>query len=121
MAAAADLSQAAGQAFTNIGAKWNLNTLKNAVTLFASDCAGVFVESNPNDHPMGDWLAIIAAIGQDMPSGGAPTQPVISFSQMQSAAKAVGGMCSLGFQLNASLLITNAQAAAVLAAYNARF
>lgn len=117
--AVGDLQAAAGQAFNNVGSKWLANTLKTNLAAFAAACKSTFVESNVNDHPMGNWLAIIAALATTMPTGGSVNHPVVTYLQMQQAAQSVGGMCSLAFQLNAQGLIANAQATVILNAYNA--
>jgi len=122
MATAANLNQAAGQAATNLNVLWFAGTLGAKLALFAADCAATFVESNPNDHAMGDWLAVIAALANGIPAGlFAVGIPNASFQQAAAASRYISGMCFLGAQLNTQSLITNAQAAAVLAAYNARF
>lgn len=122
MATAANLNQAAGQAYTNLNVLWFAGTLGAQLALFAADCAGSFLESAPNDHPIGNWLAVIAALANGTPAGLAAVGiPNATFRQSAAAAQHVASICFLAQQLNTQLLITNAQANVILAAYNARF
>ena len=117
MAARADLPSAASHAFIDLGAKWNANTLVTALSGFAAALKNTFLESNPTDHPCGNWLAVIAALAVTMPqSGGSVGAPAVTFEQMSDAAKWVAALCILAQELG-----TSAQQAAVLVAYNGNF
>jgi hypothetical protein len=115
MAAEPTLSQAAYQAVNNLKPWWADNTLKTRLTTFAADLQATFPDQTPDNHPVGNWLAIIAALADQMPAAAVP------FTSFMTAADYVYKMCWMTNQLDVQNLISAAQAAAVLAEYNADF
>lgn len=112
--AAATLIEAAGLAYNNCFTLWTANTLKTKLTAFAAACAPVFIEDRPGDQPCGNWLVLIAALAKDMIAVDVP------FTDLNAAAQYVFRFCWLTTSLNTLTIVSNAQAAAVLAAYNAQ-
>jgi len=119
MATAATLEQAAGQAYANLSTKWASNLLKSRLTQFwqasIGPTADVFPEQNANSRPVANWMTVIAAISSLLPATDVPIE------QLSESATAVYKVCWLAFVLNGQGLVTNAQATALLAAYNAAF
>lgn len=68
-AAAASLAAAAGGAQLQMESIWYAGTLPTALLAFNTAAAPFFLDTRPNDHPIGNWLAIIAAIGATNPTG----------------------------------------------------
>lgn len=119
MSVAVDLLDAANKAPQNLRAKWVANTLQTAVTNFAADLATTFVEQTPNDRPIGDWLAIIAAFAPSILPFASTTAGTIT--QVSLAYDYVYRLCKFAYYYHAQGLITNTQRTAILTAYNARF
>ncbi len=113
MTAAATLQEAAGLAYDNIAILQAATTLKADLTLFwqQANAPGIFEEQAPNDHPIANWLAIIAALASNMLT--TPTLEDVDF-----AAQYVYRICLVARSLKDMNLITTGQAAALLLAYN---
>jgi len=113
MTLAVTLAQAAGLAWDNANVHWITNGLKNALINFWSDALPSFGESDPNSHPVSNWLAIVANQADLMDSTNVP------LDQMAAATRSVYGVCWMGQFLLTAGLISSSQAADLLAAYNA--
>lgn len=113
MATATTLAQAAGQAFDNLHIRWLANGLKSVLTAFWQQTLPTFPESEPNSHPVSNWLTLIAVIADDIPATNVPVD------QLTIAAQRLYRLCWMGSVLQQSGGITNAQAAFLLASYNA--
>lgn len=119
MATAADLEEAAGQATDNLSAKWVAGTLKTNLTAFYTALLPTFPESERASHPISNWLILIASITAKMEAGNSFL--VVPYTDLVTAANYVYRLCWMTNQLNVETVITGAQAAAVLAAYNTNF
>lgn len=115
MATAANLEQAAGQAYENLAAKWLVNNLKAALTSFWTTALPTFLDQDVTGRPIANWLTVIAALAQTTPATN------VEIANLTEAATDVYKVCWLAFTLAASGQITSAQATALLAAYNAAF
>jgi len=113
MAVAITLAQAAGQAFDNLNVRFLSNAMKSALTLFWKNTINIFPDSDVNSHPVSNWLTVIAALADQMPSANVPLE------QLTSASEAVYRLCWMASFLQSVALITNAQAASLLSFYNA--
>lgn len=123
MATAATLPQAAGQSFDNLFALWVAggNTLRSALAAFAAALLPTFPDQDQVARPIADWLTIIAATAQQMPSLTAPSK--VDYTLLFVPANDyVYRICWLAAKPSVnSPDITTAQQTAVLAAYNANF
>ena len=113
MTAATSLAQAAGQSFDNLSARYVSGQLKVRLTIFWSDNLPLFPESEPNSHPVSNWLVIIASLAEQMPTGTPP------LTQLTAAAEAVYRLCWMADFLQSSGGISITQANALLGSYNA--
>jgi hypothetical protein len=109
-----NLINAAKISFEDLYTLWLGGTIKARLTAFWKAINPIFDANTPNDEPCGNWVELIAALATEMSSVS------VTFDDMNSAAQYVYRLCWLTNQLNAQTpqLVTNAQAAAVLAAYN---
>jgi hypothetical protein len=115
MSIAATLPQAAGLSFDNLQVKWLANQLKNALGNFWPQLLSQFPESSANNHPVSNWLALIANLQDQM------TQSSVPIDQLTLAAEYIYRICWMTEALRVQSLITAPQAAAVLGAYNGSF
>lgn len=114
MADAVDLKGAASQCSVDITTRFYLNTLAADMLAYWKQISntGLFVNQAPSDHPIINWLAIIAAITQV----GFSTQNNIL--QVQNAINATFRMNWIAQGLDDAGFINTAQAAALLLSYN---
>ena len=114
MTVAATLEEAAGLAYTNVSLKQAAQTLQPSINAFWTtlNAPGLFQDQKPNDHPVANWLAIIADLAVNMAT------PDATINEVNAAAQYVYRICLVTAALYASALITNAQQLAVLASYN---
>lgn len=124
MTVAATLLEAANLTSQNLRPLWEANTLKPKMIAFWQQVSPFFEDQIPNDHPIINWVSIIAAFspsildfGDNMSPGFTPYAggTVTTFS---TAVDYIYRICKFGFYYS---LITPAQKAALLAAYNAQF
>ena len=115
MAAEPDLESAAFGAVDNLLPWLADNTLKSRLAAFAENLNDEFPDGTPNDRPVGNWLGLIAVVSDRMPAANVP------FTEFMTSADYVYKICWMANQLDVQGLITPAQAAAVLAEYNANF
>lgn len=125
MAAASTLLNAAQLASGNLYTLWIADTLATKVAAFATAANAIFPETTPNNQPIGNWIAVIAALAPTIlafePDGTSRADgSVVTYNH---AVDAVYRICKLGWEFqNASpALITGSQATQLLAAYNAQF
>lgn len=124
MTAAADLLEAANLAPQNLRVLWEADTLKAKVTAFWQALNPLFKEEIPNDRPVADWVAIIAASTESILPFAATMAPGFTpysggtISTFSSAVDYVYRVCKFCYYYP---LIDAGQKAAVLAAYNAQF
>jgi len=117
MTFAATLVEAANLSYKQLDLKWTANTLDTATLAFATAANPTFPDSDQNSRPVGNWLILIDALVSTMPTG------VVSLMDFNQAVEFVSRMCYAAFTINAQTppLITNGQAIALLAAWNAAF
>lgn len=115
MTVAANLPQAAGLAFDNLQVKWLSNQLKTSLFRFWNSALFIspFPESDPNNHPVSNWLTLIATLSDRM------AQTQVPIDQMTLAAEYVYRICWMTEALRAAGLITTGQSNAILGSYNA--
>lgn len=122
--AAATLLEASTDCPTDLLARWKADTLKAAVIAFAQDLYDDFPDDLPDNHPIANWLAVIGAFAptiQDFENAtGASSTGQDSVTTYSAAVRYVYRLCRLAFYYEDQGGITPAQAAAILAAYNAR-
>ena len=117
--AAADLTQAANDAASNLAVLWAADTLKAKVTTFWQAIDPVFPESSPGNKPIGDWIAIIAALAPTILAyEQSDRQGVGSVTTYNLAVDYVYRLCKFAAVYDG---ITGAQQTQLLAAYNAAF
>lgn len=117
MAAAVNLVQAAGQTYQNLFPWYLNNTLKTRLTTFWNAILPTFPDQEPNSRPVADWLVLIASLADQMPT----MVNSVPFASFDVATNYVYRLCYIGNFLTSRSLITPAQGAALLAAYNAAF
>lgn len=117
---AATLQEAAGLAFGNVSTAWRAGNLKTHLTAFWEEADPLFPDQALNNHPIANWIAMIAAVANECPTqDGTKDTRFAQFPYMNSAALYVYKLCWLASYFETEGLITNAQAVALLAAYNA--
>lgn len=124
MTAAANLLEAANLAPQNLRALWETDTLKPKVIAFWQAIVPAFPEEIDNNRPVNNWIAIIAAFAPsimpfaDTENPGVSPWPGGTITLFGIASDYVYRLCKFGYYYP---LITPAQKAALLAAYNAQF
>ena len=119
MATAANLKQAAGQAFDNLFPLWSGGgtTLQDALARFARAVLLIFPDSNVVGRPVADWATVIAAFSVSVEPTFFPNLQVLT-----PAADYVYRICWIATGATAeSPVISAPDQAALLAAYNAAF
>jgi len=114
---AATLPDAATIAADNLYTLYVGGTLKTKLTAFWGSILPTFPEQENNSHPVSNWLILIANLANQMPVANVP------YAQLNAAIEYVYRVCFVAYQLNNQTpkLVSNVQAAALLAAYNAQF
>ena len=124
MTVAATLLEAANLAPQNLRVLWEADTLQAKMIAFWTAINPFFEEQIPNDHPVADWIAIIAAFSPAILPFAATMDPgstpysggtITTFS---TAVDYIYRICKFGFYYQ---LISAAQKTAILTAYNAQF
>lgn len=123
MAAAPDLFEAAEQAPADLQLLWQADTLQDDVIAFWREALVAVPASIPNNKPLANWLAIIAAFAPSILDYEATnvtgTQNMLgTLTTYQTSVDYVYRFCKLAYALQGQGLITNTQATALLAAYN---
>ncbi len=112
---AANLQDAGFKSYPQMSILWYADALKATVALFSSDVTGLFEDQTPNDRPVGNWLVLVDSLVSQLPATSVPED------QFNQIVEYVARMCLAGFSQLQNSLITNGQAVALLAAWNARF
>jgi hypothetical protein len=115
MTMAANLEQAGFLSYPQMTLQWIANTLDTSVPAFSAAVSPLFEDAKPNDRPVGNWLVLIDALASELPATDVPN---VQFNQI---VEYVGRMCLAGFVALNEGTITNAQAVALLAAWNTAF
>lgn len=124
MTVAADLFDAANLAPQNLRALWVVDTLQTKMINFWQAINPVFEEQIPSDRPVANWIALIAAFSPSILPYAAVKDPGATpyaggtISTFSTAVDYVYRICKFAYEYP---LITPAQKAAILAAYNAQF
>lgn len=124
MTVAATLLEAANLTPQNLRPLWEGDTLQAKMDAFWKAINPVFEEQIQNDHPVGDWIAIIAALTPSILPFAANADPGATpwaggtITTFSLAVDYVYRLCKFAFYY---MLITPAQKAAILTAYNAQF
>lgn len=111
---AASLTDAAHLSYDRAGVLWAAATLKTRIGLFITAVSPIFEDAVPNDRPVGNWLVLMKALHSQM---GAGVLPEVQFNE---AVEQLYRICLAGAAQLAASLITNTQATALLAAWNAQ-
>jgi hypothetical protein len=111
---AANLKEAAQDAFGNLNTLWLATTLKAKLALFCDAALPIFPQERDNNHPVSNWTTLLDALQDAMPAS--PT-----FLDLNAAVDQLYRLCWIGYYLQGQSLITSAQATALLAAYNLQF
>jgi hypothetical protein len=122
----ADLIGAADQCAVDLDVRWQADTLNTRLVAFAAAATAIFPTNVANNAPMANWCAVISAFAPSVinfsQTGFGVSIGQNSIPQYQTAVDYVYRFCKLAYYYNLTLgLITNAQAAALTAAYNAQF
>lgn len=117
MATASTLQEAAGQAYDNLEISWLSNNLKTNTRDFAAAVLSQFPDENANARPVANWATILSSFSKVMPATNVPQ------TELTSAVEVVYKACWLASYLTTTTpqMVTTAQAAAMLASYNAAF
>jgi hypothetical protein len=124
MTVAANLLDAANLAPQNLRPLWEADTLKAKMIAFWQQASPSFEEQIPTDHPVINWISIIAAFSPsilnfaDNKSPGFTPYAGGTITTLSTSVDYIYRICKFGFYYP---LITPAQKAALLAAYNAQF
>lgn len=116
MATAANLDEAAEQAYANLQTLWIAGTMAARMTSFVTDLLPTFPEQEQLSHPVSNWLVLIRALSATMNANASADA-----GALRDGANYVYRICLIAQQLQTQSMITGAQAAAVLTAYNLRF
>jgi hypothetical protein len=114
MAMAATLLEAAHLSYDQAAIFWTANTLDTQFSAFITAASTIFEDAKPGDRPVGDWIILMRQLAAQDGFTDSP-MPLALFNQI---AEQLYRMCFAGFSLN-GVTITNAQAVALLAAWNA--
>lgn len=117
MTVAVSLPDAAVIAADNLYTLYIANTLKTKCTAFWQSIIDTFPDQDVNSHPVSNWLILIANTADQMPSANVP------YRDLDNMINYVYRICFVASQLNSQTpkLVSNVQAAALLAAYNLQF
>lgn len=117
MPPAANLPEAASDAFDNLHTLWLADTLKTKLVAFVTAVLPLFPQVEPGGRPVSNWATLIYSLASQMPSTNVPYDGLIT------SADQVYRLCWITNQLGVVQTgqITSAQATAVLAAYNLQF
>lgn len=115
MATATTLPRAAGLAWDNLQVWWLINQMKPRIQVFCSTSRPLFLESEPNAHPVSNWLVLLSGVGVTLPSSG------VTISQLGISADYVYRLCWMAETLRVQGLISSATAATLLGNYNGNF
>mgnify|MGYP001600440290 CR=1 FL=1 len=115
MAAALTLVQAAQESLQNMAVQTVAGTLKTRIATFLDTIQAQLDSEIPENHPIINWSAVLYGYQTQM-AGGAN-----DYIELRISGDYVYRLCYMAAQSQDQSLITGAQAAAILAAYNANF
>jgi hypothetical protein len=121
---AVDLLDAANLTPQNLRVLWEADTLRPRMIAFWEAINPSFQEQIQNDHPVADWIAVIAALSPsilpfaDNTNPGATPWSGGTITTFELAVDYVYRLCKFSFYYT---LITATQKTAILTAYNAQF
>ena len=117
MTVAVSLPDAAVIAADNLYTLFIGGTLKAKATAFWQAIQPTFPEQEVDSHPCSNWLVLIANTADQMPVANVP------YRDLDTMINYVYRLCFVADQLNSQTpkLVSNAQATALLAAYNLEF
>lgn len=115
---AANLTDAADTTYARVSLVWTANTIRTKVAAFIVAAAIPFSDTTPNDRPVLNWLVPLTALSTQMTANADTPLPQAMFN---AAVDYIYRMCFAGAFAQSAGRITNAQAAALLAAWNANF
>lgn len=116
MPPAANLPEAASDAFDNLHTLWLADTLKTKVTAFCVALLPTFPQVEINSHPVSNWLTLIYALASQMPATN------VIYDDLITSADMIYRVCWIANQLGVvQNLISNLQVTAVLTQYNLQF
>jgi hypothetical protein len=124
MTVAIDLLAAANLAPQNLRVLWEADTLQAKTTAFWQAINPSFNEQITNDHPVANWIAVIAALAPSILPFAANANPGATpwaggtITTFELAVDYVYRLCKFAYYYQ---LITPTQKAAILTAYNAQF
>ncbi len=124
MTVAVTLFEAANLAPQNLRPLWEADTLQTRMVAFWTAINPSFEEQIPNDHPIADWIAIIAAFSPAILPFAAVKEPGSTpyaggtITTFWTAVDYIYRLCKFAFEYS---LITAGQKTIILAAYNAQF
>lgn len=115
MATAPTLGRAAAQADDNLFPFFVANTLRGKLITFADTCLALFLDGAAPTRPIAHWLTLLRSAAALMPNAAVP------LAQYETAMQYVHRCCLMAQQLNTQAALSNANAALMLASYNAQF
>jgi hypothetical protein len=124
MTIAANLLEAANLTPQNLRPLWEADTLLPKMLAFWQAINPNFEEQAANDHPVSNWISVIAALTPSILPFAGNTNPGATpwaggtITTFSLASDYVYRICKFTYYYT---LITPAQKAAILAAYNAQF
>ena len=124
MTVATDLLNAANLTPQNLRPLWEANTLQTKMIAFWQQISPSFEDQIPNDHPVINWISLIASFAPSILNFADNANPGFTpysggtITTFSTAVDYIYRLCKFGFYYN---LITPTQKAAILTAYNAQF
>lgn len=124
MAAAVDLLDAANLTPQNLRVLWEADTLQARMIAFWQAISLSFDDQIPDDHPVINWISIIAAQAPsilpfaDTMNPGVTPWPGGTIETFTNAVDYIYRLCKFAFYYT---LISGAQKTVILNAYNAQF
>lgn len=112
MTAAPTLAAAAGQAYDNLVTRSLANQVKSSLQEFCRESLPLFPEQQLTAHPVSNWLTIVAAIADQLPSTN------VTLTQLNTAAQALYRLCWMADFLQNSGGISVPQGNTLLVIYN---
>ena len=124
MTAAVDLLDAANLTPQNLRTRWDADTLQAKMIAFWQAIEPSFDDQIPNDHPISNWISIIAAFAPSIQGFADTKNPGFTpyaggtINTFSTSVDYVYRLCKFAYYYP---LITPAQKTAILNAYNAQF
>lgn len=120
MAIAVNLDDAATKTPTNLVTLWAADTLQARMIQFWQQALPLFPESDPNSHPLANWLVLIASFAPSIlpsnyPAGQGTNGTIVT---LEISIDYVYRLCKFG---SSYPFLTLDQNTGLLAAYNAAF